>query len=162
MDNTQRMAINNRNIASIHGTLWELMHKLNSDRCFIIQPHPEQKHVYLSVAYEVDRKGVSQVKDFFQNVPISDMARFVKEVATTVWIYWDDVPIQVSDTKAQSMMITAGTKQLILRQLVDVNQSWIGTLVVENIDVKEYDIETTKEHVTHAATSIQYILPPIN
>ena len=162
IDNDKQMAINNRHIASIHGTLWELLHKLNADRCFIIQPHPEQKYMYLSVAFEVDRKGVSPVKDFFQNIPISDMAPFVKDLSSNVWMYYDDVEKQVSDKKAQSMMFLAGTKQLALRQLVDSNSSWIGTLVAENIDIKEYDKESSMELITNIAVSIQYILPPIN
>jgi hypothetical protein len=161
IDNDRQMATNNRHIASIHGIMWELLHKLNADRCFIIQPHPERNHRYLSVVFEVDRPGVSAVKEFFQNIPMSDMTPFAKDMSSNVWLYYDDVDRQVGDKKAQSMMFLAGTVQLALRQLVDVKSEWIGTLVVENIDVKEYDKDKAMEIIGTAATSTQYILPPI-
>jgi len=162
IENERKSATNNRHIATIHGVIWELLLSLNADRCFIMQPHPEQKHMYLSVAFEVGRLGVSPVKDFFINIPISSMAKFSKEIATTPWIYIEDTGKDIGDKKAQSMMILAGTKQLALRQLVDTNSSWIGTLVVENIDYKDVDKEKSMERILQAATSIQYILPPIN
>jgi len=160
VENDTKFAINNRNIAYIHGTMWELLHKLEADRCFIIQPHPEHKHLFLSVCFEVDRKGVAPVKDFFQHIPVNTMPKFIKDMAANVWLYYDDIA-KIDDPKAQSMMIMAGTKQLVLRQLVDVNSSWIGTLVIENIDIKGFDKEPAMETISTAATSIQYILPPI-
>ena len=160
-ENTERAALNNRHIATIHGAMWELLHKLETDRCFIIQPHPEHKHLYMSVALEVDRKGISPVKDVFQNIPISDMAGFVKEAATNHWIYYNDVEKQVGDRKAQSMMFLAGSVQIAIRQLVDVKGSWIGSLVIENINQKDYDKQYFMDTITATANTIQFILPPI-
>ncbi|MDR0206045.1 MAG: hypothetical protein LBI45_02145 [Bacteroidales bacterium] len=162
LENEKRIATNNRSVATIHGVLWGLLHELDFSRCFIIQPHPEHKHLYLSVAFEVDKPGVSEVKAFFQNIPISTMAKFVKEIATTSIILIEDVDREISDTKAQSMMMLAGTSQLILKQLMDENGSWIGTLVVENTNRKQYNKEEAIEKMVVAATHIQYILPPIN
>jgi len=162
IENDERIATNNRHIAIIHGEMWELLHKLDADRCFIIQPHPEHKHLFLSVALEVDRKGISAVKDIFQNIPISDIAGFVKDAATTIWLYYDDINIQVSDKKAQSLMLLAGSAQIAIRQLVDVKGSWIGSLVVENINPKEYDKNASMEIIKNSANTIQFILPPIN
>jgi hypothetical protein len=161
-DNIEKAAANNRHIATIHGQMWELLHKLDADRCFIIQPHPEHKHLFLSVALEVDRKGISPVKDIFQNVSISDMAGFVKMMATSHWLYFDNVDKQVEDKKTQSMMFLAGTVQLAIRQLVNVQGSWIGSLVVENINLKEYNKQESMEIITNSANMMQFILPPIN
>jgi hypothetical protein len=161
-ENIEKMALNNRHIAIIHGEMWELLHKLDADRCFIIQPHPEHKHLFLSVAFEVDRKGISAVKDIFQNVPISDMAGFVKKIATECWIYYDDVAKQVDDRKAQSMMFLAGSTQIAIRQLVDVNGSWIGSLVLENITEKHYEKQIAMDSITESGNVIQFVLPPIN
>jgi hypothetical protein len=161
-ENDNKIALNNRHIALIHGEMWELLIRLDADRCFIIQPHPEHKHLFLSVALEVDRKGISPVKDIFQNVPISEMAGFTKLLATDIWMYFDDVETQVQDKKAKSLMAIAGTVQVAIRQLTDVSGSWVGSLVVENINVKEYDKDFGMNSITNSANLIQFILPPIN
>ena len=161
-ENIERAALNNRHIATIHGAMWELLHKLDTDRCFIIQPHPELKHLYLSVVLEVDRKGISPVKDVFQNIPIGDMAGFVKEAVANHLIYYDNVEKQVEDKKAQSIMFIAGSVQIAIRQLVDVKGSWIGSLVIENINHKNYDKQCFIDTITAVANTIQFILPPIN
>ena len=161
-EHDSRIATNNRHIAVILGEMWELIHKLNADRCFIIQPHPEHRHLFLSVALEVNRKGVSQVKDIFQNIPINDTAGFVKVLATNVWQYIDDIEKQVNEKRIQSIMFLAGSKQIAIRQLVDVKNSWIGSLVVENINHKEYNADASMEIIKSSANIIQFILPPIN
>jgi hypothetical protein len=160
-ENIEKAAMLNRHIAIIHGEMWGLLQKLDADRCFIIQPHPEHKHIFLSVALEVDRKGVSTVKDIFQNVPISDIACFAKDAATSVWLYYDDVDKQVEDKKAKSMMSLSGSTQISIRQLVDTRGSWVGSLVVENIALREYNKQTFMEIITNSANTIQFILPPI-
>ena len=83
--NDEKLAVNNRQIAVVYGEMWNLLHRLNVDRVFIIQPHPEMKYLYLSVLLEVDKNGVSLVKDIFQNIPMSDMAG---GVVTAVFIIW--------------------------------------------------------------------------
>jgi len=157
----EKAAMSNRHIAIILGELYALLHKLEADRCFIIQPHPEHKHIFLSVALEVDRKGIAPVKDIFQNIPISDMAGFVKDMATNVWMYFDNIEKQVSDLKTQSMMFLAGSNQVAIRQLLDVRGSWIGSLVVENITPKDFCKDACKDTISNSAHVIQYILPPI-
>ena len=79
--------------------------------------------MYLSVALEVNRIGITQVKDFFQNIPVSEMASFVKDMASNVWIYVEDAKKEVKDSKTLSMMMSAGAVQLVFRQLVDINNS---------------------------------------
>ena len=160
-ENSERAALNNRHLANIHGAMYDVLYQLEADRCFIIQPHPEQRHLYLSVALEVDRKGVSAVKDIFQNVPISDMASFVKLMSSNLWLYYDDIGNQVEDKRVLSMMFLAGSKQIAIRQLNDVNNSWIGSIVFENINVKDFDKQSAMEAIKNCANMIQFILPPI-
>jgi len=157
----EKSALNNRNIAVVHGEMYDLLHRLDVDRVFIIQPHPENKQLYMSVALEVDKKGISAVRDIFQNVPISDMAGFVKELASNVWIYYDDINKQVSDKKVQSMMFIAGSTQIAIKQLSNVQGAWVGSLVVENITKKEIDDKVWREAMKNSANTIQFILPAI-
>jgi hypothetical protein len=117
--------------------------------------------MFLSVALEYDRNGISAVRDSFQNVPIADMAVFVKELATKIWLYFDDINNQVECRKAQALMFMAGSVQIAIRQLVNAENSWIGSLVVENINQKEFDKNSGMETVKNMANVIQYILPPI-
>ena len=161
-DNENKRLMDTRNTAICFGELWSLLYRLNSDRCFIIQPHPIDKHSFLSVVFEVDRKGISAVKEIFQNIPISDMAQFAKLLATNIWLYFDDVEKQVNDKKAQSMMALSGSTQICIRQLVNAKNSWIGNLVVENIDLKDIAKQEAMDIITNTATTIQFILPPIS
>ena len=160
--NEEKISTNNRQIAVVYGELYDLMHRLDVDRVFIIQPHPEMKHLYLSVLLEVDKKGVSMVKDIFQNIPMSEMASFAKTLATTCWLYYDDIDEQVIDKRTQSLMRLAGSTNIIIKQLVNASGSWIGSLVAENTAEKPLNENEAKELVKNTANTIQFILPPIN
>jgi hypothetical protein len=162
IENTERSALNNRNVALIIGAMWETLHKLDADRCFVIQPHPEHRHQFMSVALEVTRPGVSYVKEIFQNVPMSDMPSFSKLIASNVWLYFDNPPNQVDDKRALSMMLIAGSMQIAIRQLTNAENKWVGSLVVENIKVRDYNESICMETVGNCADAIRFILPPIN
>ena len=153
---------NNRHTAVIYGEMYDLMHKLDVDRVFIIQPHPELKHHYLSVFFEVDKKGVSMVKEMFQNIPISDMPKMAKMLSTVNWLYFTDISSEVGDARTQSLMRTMGSTNIGIRQLVDTTGEWNGSLVCENTQGRDFDVEIAKEVMKNTANTIQYILPPIN
>ena len=161
-DSDQLLARNNRQIAFIYGELGSLLNRLDVDRCFIIQPHPEHKHMFLSVFLEVDKKGRSMVKDIFSHIPMSEMGSFAKELATKPFIYLDDVDAQVTDKRTRSLMLMAGSTHIAIKQLCDANGSWIGSLVVENIEKHPLDIEAAITDIKNAANTIQFILPPVN
>ena len=38
------------NIAKIYGVLWQLLHELQADRVYIVQPHPLVNNLFLSVS----------------------------------------------------------------------------------------------------------------
>ena len=160
--NEEKISTNNRQIAIIYGEMYDLMHQLDVDRVFIIQPHPELKHIYLSVFLEVDKKGTSMVKDMFQNIPISEMAQFSKTMATTCWLYYNNIDDQVIDKRTQSLMRLAGSTHIIIKQLVNTSGEWIGSLVAENTNNKLLDENRAQEIIKNTANTIQFILPPIN
>lgn len=159
--NDEKLAINNRQIAVIYGEMWNLLHSLNVDRVFIIQPHPDMKYLYLSVLLEVDKHGISMVKDIFQNIPMSEMADFSRTLATTCWLNFNDIDEQVIDRRTQSLMRLAGSTHIVIKQLVNASGSWIGSMVVENTGDKPLG-DNAKESVKNTANTIQYILPPIS
>lgn len=160
--NEEKISTNNRHVAVIYSELYDLMHRLDVDRVFIIQPHPELKYIYLSVFLEVDKKGISMVKDMFQNILISEMPKFSKEMATTVWLYFDNIDEQVNEPRVQSLMRTMGSTNVALRQLTNTSGDWIGTLVAENTQGRPLNNNVAMEMMKNTANTIQFILPPIN
>ena len=161
-DDKKKRAMHNRDTAVIYGEIWNVLHELKADRCFILQPHPETKHKYLSVAFEVHRKGVSSIKELLNDIPISSVVNITKEFATNVWLYYDDVEHQVHDKRAKSLMRLGGATHFAFKQLVNTSGDWVGTLAVENTTGKKLDETTTRIEMRKAANIIQYILPPID
>ena len=160
--NEEKINTNNRHVAVIYSELYDLMHKLDVDRVFIIQPHPEIKYIYLSVFLEVDKKGISMVKDMFQNIPISEMPKFSKVLATTNWLYFTDINSEVGDARTQSLMRTMGSTNIAIRQLTNTSGEWIGSLVAENTQGRDLNGDAAMNVMKNTANTIQYILPPIN
>ena len=160
-ENQDKTATNSRNIAIVYGELWQLLTRLEADRCFIIQPHPEKKHMYISAVLEVDKKGVSMASDIVKDIPMSEVAVFSKELATKLFMYFDDIDTQVADLRIRSLMKIAGSTNIAIKQLVNMQNEWIGSLVVENTAKKQLD-EKSRETMRSIAQTIQFILPPIN
>jgi len=160
--NEEKINTNNRQTAVVYGELYDLLHRLDVDRVFIIQRHPHLKPIYLSVFFEVDKKGISLVKDMFQNIPISDMPKFAKLLSTNNWLYFNNIYDQVEDQRAQSLMRTLGSTDIAIRQLTDVTGEWIGSLVAENTQGKRLEESEAIEMMKNTGNTIQYILPPIN
>ena len=46
------------NSSLVFGELWNILHELNADRVYIVQPHPLGNESFMSIFYEVKRKGV--------------------------------------------------------------------------------------------------------
>ena len=158
----EKITINNRQIAIIYSEMYDLMHKLDVDRVFIIQPHPEFRHQYLSVYLEVDKNGISQVRDLFQNIPISDIPKLTKLLATNNWLFFTDIDTQVDSERALALMRSLGSTNICIRQLVNTQGEWIGNLVAENTKGKKiYETEALIK-LKATANTIQFILPAIN
>ena len=64
------------NSSIVYGELWTVLHELDADRVYIVQPHPLGNESLLSIYYEVKRKGVEPMKPHIQNLPISEVAKF--------------------------------------------------------------------------------------
>ena len=50
------------NCSLVYGELWNVLHELDADRVYIVQPHPLGNEIMLSVYFEVNRKGVEGMK----------------------------------------------------------------------------------------------------
>ena len=160
-ENEKHVSKSNRDIAIIYGELWTLLGLLDADRCFIIQPYPEKKHMFITAVFEVTKKGVSHVRDIIKDIPVSEVASFTKELATKKFLEYDDIDKQVKDLKIKSLMRIAGTTNIHIQQMTNLHDEWIGSLVIENTFGKELD-ERARDMMRSVAQVIQFILPPIN
>ena len=160
-ENEIKTVNNSRHIAMIYGELWTLLVNLEADRCFILQPHPEKKHLYISASFEVNKKGISKVSDVVQNIPISEIPLFAKEIATNMWLYYDNIDSQVPCLLIKSLMKISGSTNIAIKQMVNISGDWVGSLVVENTAQKPLD-DHAREYMRYAVQTIQFILPPKN
>ncbi len=148
------------NIAKIYGVLWQLLHELNADRVYIVQPHPLTNNLFLSVSLEVKRNGVSSMKPIVQNLPMSDVAAFSAELSARDFLFYKDVEHDVRDKRARAIMMTNGCYSTVVKRLADDEHDWIGSIFCGFVRQQELQPATLRQQLQEAADHIQYILPP--
>lgn len=147
------------NSSIVFGELWTVLHELNADRVYIIQPHPLGNESMLSIYYEVKRKGVEPMKPHIQELHISEVAKFSSDLVKNLFMYITDIDNQVSDKCAQSILSSYGCQAAIVKRLNDNRYDWTGSIFCEfthPIDVSE---DKAREIMHEAAKNIQYLLP---
>lgn len=149
----------------IFGQLWEILHELNADRVYILQPHPLTSNTYISATMEVKRNGVASIKDSIRNMPLSDIAVLGRELSTREYFMYFNVETDVKDKRARALMSTNGCKSIIQRKLTDHHDKWIGNIIVGFTHHKTTDMINpvfARDILASAAENIQYILPEYN
>lgn len=147
--------------AIVYGELWQVLHELNADRVYIIQPHPLGNESMLSVYYEVKRKGVMGMKADIQDLKMCDVAKFSESLAKNLFQYITNIEEQVADKYAQAILSSHGTYGVIIKRLNDNRHDWVGSVCCEF--THPIDAEITEEHARETlhtcATAIQFLLP---
>ncbi len=147
------------NSSLVFGELWTVLHELDADRVYIIQPHPLGNESFVSIYYEVKRKGVEPMKPHVQNLHISEIARFASDLVKNLFMYITDIDAQVNDKYAKSILSSYGCQAAIIKRMNDNKYDWVGSIFCEFT----HPINTPKEEaqkIMHtAATNIQYLLP---
>lgn len=149
------------NSSIVFGELWTVLHELNADRVYIVQPHPLGNESLLSIYYEVKRKGIEPMKPRVQDLHISEVAKFSSDLVKNLFMYITDIDKEVNDKCAQSILSSYGCQTAIVKRLNDNRYDWIGSIFCEfthPIDVPE---EEAREIMHEAAKNIQYLLPEI-
>lgn len=62
------------NSAKVFGELWRVLYETKADRVYIVQPHPLGHIAFLSVQFEVKRKGIAGMRENIQSLPMSEVA----------------------------------------------------------------------------------------
>lgn len=146
------------NTAKVFGELWRILYELKADRVYIVQPHPLGHVAFLSIQFEVKRKGVSGMLESIQSLPMSEIAAFSKDLAENLFVFYTDIDCEVKDKAAKSLMAVNGCEAVAIKQL-NSSSDWVGNIFCEFTDA-QYPDEDTVHHVLHeAAINIQYILP---
>lgn len=146
-------------IAVIYSELYRLLHNLQVDRVYILQPHPLINNLYVTISLEVKRKGVSPMLGQIQRLPMGEIASFVGALAKENWIHYDNIELNDIDKKAKAIMSMNGTTQCIIKRMSDQNDRWIGSLFIENTDGEVLDYESVKLEIAEIANNIQFIIP---
>ncbi len=147
------------NIAKIYGVLWQLLHELQADRIYIVQPHPLVNNLFLSVSLEVKRNGVSAMKPNVQRLPMSDVAAFSAELSARDFLLYRNIDTEVKDKRARAIMTTNGCCSVVVRRLTDDEHDWIGSIFCGFTHEQQLQPASLRQQLQEAADHIQYILP---
>lgn len=147
------------NSSLVFGELWTVLHELSADRVYIIQPHPLGNESFVSIYYEVKRKGVEPMKPHVQNLHISEVARFASDLVKNMFMYITDIDKQVNDKYAKSILSSYGCKSAIIERMNDNKYDWVGSIFCEFTRPIDISKEEAQKIMHSAATNIQYLLP---
>ena len=145
------------NTAKVFGELWNVLYRTKADRVYIVQPHPLGHSEFLSVQFEVKRKGVAGMKESIQELPMSEIAVFSKALAENLFLYFSDIDTQVNDKQARSLLSVNGCKSVAIKRLNSATD-WVGNIFCDFNDQTEMPEEEIHK-VLHEAAVIQFILP---
>ncbi len=148
------------NSAKVYGELWKVLYTLKADRVYIVQPHPLGNVAFLSIQFEVKRKGIAGMRENVQDMPMSEVAVFCKEMAENLYLTYHDIEEEVPDKVAKSILCANGSTAAIVKRLNNAHD-WVGSIFCEFTTECKTDDETAREVLHDAATNIQFILPKI-
>lgn len=147
------------NSSLVFGELWNILHELNADRVYIVQPHPLGNESFMSIFYEVKRKGVEPMKPHVQNLHIADVAKFASDLVKNLFMYITDIDQQVGDKYAKSILSSYGCQAAIIKRMNDNRYDWVGSIFCEFTHPIDINEEDAKKIMHNAAMNIQYLLP---
>lgn len=147
------------NSSIVYGELWNILHELDADRVYIVQPHPLGNESLLSIYYEVKRKGVEPMKPHVQNLRIAEVAKFSSEMVKNLFMYITDIDNQVQDKYAKSILSSYGCEAAVIKRLNDSTHDWIGSIFCEFTRPMSVSEDEARDIMHRGAMNIQYILP---
>lgn len=147
------------NSSLVFGELWTVLHELDADRVYIVQPHPLGNESFVSIYYEVKRKGVEPMKPHVQNLHISEIAKFASDLVKNLFLYITDIDKQVSDKYAKSILSSYGCQAAIIKRMNDNKYDWVGSIFCEFTHPIDIPKEEAQKIMHNAAVNIQYLLP---
>lgn len=146
------------NSAKVFGEIWRVLFETKADRVYIVQPHPLGHASFLSIQFEVKRKGVEGMRGNIQNLPMSEVAAFSKQMVDEVFMYITNIDEQIDDRVTKSIMSSNGCESIIIKRMNNSND-WVGSIFCEYTTHMSISEEEARSILHEAAINIQYILP---
>lgn len=146
------------NSAKVFGEIWRVLFETKADRVYIVQPHPLGHASFLSIQFEVKRKGVEGMRGNIQNLPMSEVAAFSKQMVDEVFMYITNIDEQIDDRVTKSIMSSNGCESIIIKRMNNSND-WVGSIFCEYTTHMNISEEEARSILHEAAINIQYILP---
>lgn len=146
------------NSAKVFGEIWRVLFETKADRVYIVQPHPLGHASFLSIQFEVKRKGVEGIRGNIQNLPMSEVAAFSKQMVDEVFMYITNIDEQIDDRVTKSIMSSNGCESIIIKRMNNSND-WVGSIFCEYTTHMNISEEEARSILHEAAINIQYILP---
>lgn len=146
------------NSAKVFGEIWRVLFETKADRVYIVQPHPLGHASFLSIQFEVKRKGVEGMSGNIQNVPMSEVAAFSKRMVDEVFMYITNIDEQIDDRVIKSIMSSNGCESIMIKRMNNSND-WVGSIFCEYTTHMNISEEEARSILHEAAINIQYILP---
>jgi hypothetical protein len=156
---TEKMNKDSESAAIIYGELWDGLHRLSTDRIYILQPHPSHANRFLTITMEVRRSGVSSMKPKVQSLPMSDVPRFVAMVARERFISYPDVATNAMDKRMRAIMGISGVLSMSIYRLENADGKWIGNIFCEHTQKLCWNCNKCEKTMAEMAKVIQPILP---
>ena len=147
------------NSSIVYGELWNILHELDADRVYIVQPRPLGNESLLSIYFDVKRKGVEPMKPHIQNLKIPDVAKFSSSMVQNLFLYLTDIDTQVQDKYAKSILSSYGCEAAVIKRLNDNSHDWIGSIFCEFTRPIHVSEEEAWDIMHRCAMNIQYLLP---
>ena len=147
------------NSATIYGELWEVLHNLQADRVYIVQPHPLGNESMVSIYFECKRKGVEAMKPKINHLKMAEVATFCSRLPQNLFQVINDIDMEVEDRYSKSLLSSGGTEQVMIKRLSDNTHDWVGSIFVEFTHRRKINEVKAQELLHDAAMNIQYILP---
>lgn len=144
--------------AIVFGELWRILHECEASRVYIVQPHPLKHSAFLSIQFEVKRRGVEGMKMEVQSLPMEEVAAFSKQMAENIWMCFTNIDEQVKDRRAKSILSSNGTKAVAIKKLSS-SIDWVGSIFCEFTEEMKVSEEEIHQVMHEVALNIQYNLP---
>lgn len=144
--------------AVVFGELWRILHECEASRVYIVQPHPLKHSAFLSIQFEVKRRGLEGMKMEIQSLPMEEVAVFSKKMAENLWMCFTDIDKQVEDRRAKSLLSSHGTKAVAIKKLSS-SIDWVGSIFCEFTEDMKVTEEEVHQVMHEVALNIQYNLP---
>lgn len=110
-------------MAAIYSELYRLLHDLQIDRVYIVQPHPLINNLYITISMEVKRRGVSPMLGQIRRLPMGEVAQFVGMLVKEDWTIMQNIENDTLDTKARAILSINGTTQICIKKLINHDNS---------------------------------------